>query len=72
MEFEGKLTITQALEALDGININITRPTLIKWCQEHGLGIQLGSPKGHWWVDMKKLKDFVTEGTCNNKEEGGG
>lgn len=68
MEFEGRLKVSQALEALDGVGINITRATLIDWCRKHKLGIQLGSPKGVWWVDMPKLKKFVTEGTHKTEQ----
>jgi hypothetical protein len=69
MEFQGKVKITAALDALARQGVDVGRATLIEWCRKHELGIQLG-PNGHWMVDVKKLHEFVTKGTYK-KEEGG-
>lgn len=71
MEFQGKIKVSEALEELARVGIDVTRATLIDWCKKHGLGIQLGSPKGPWWVDKQKLKEFMTKGTHDKKRKGG-
>ena len=62
--------MTQALDELATMGIDVGRATLIEWCQKHNLGIQLGSPNGHWMVDLQKLKEFVTKGTYKNNQKG--
>lgn len=63
MEMEGRVKLTEALDALAKMGVDVGRATLIDWCKKHGLGIQLGSPNGHWMVDTRKLKEFITKGT---------
>lgn len=72
MEFEGKLTITKAVEMLEAdFGLSITPQTLLGWCKRYKkdkLGIQLGTPKGQWWVDKENLIKFIKEGSYQKGE----
>ncbi len=54
------ISTTSALSMLDkSYGLVITRPTIIHWCRDHGVGRKIG---GHWYIDIAKLQTLV-EGT---------
>lgn len=48
-EIQNLVTMSDALAVLKH---GVTRPTLIKWCRDYHIGIQVGT---RWYVDLDKL-----------------
>ena len=46
---------------------NVTRPTVINWCRDYGIGYKIG---GRWQVDKVKLNKML-DGTYHFKNEYG-
>lgn len=55
-------TIAQALEEADRIGIEISKPTLIKWCKTKALGFQLGDVGGKWYIYPHKYMRYLNGG----------
>lgn len=43
----------------------VSRPTIIAWCREYGIGFKVG---GRWRVDGAKLNDLLKSGSCDGKD----
>jgi len=58
----GYINLTEALEIAKQYNVEVTRPTILKWCIENNCARQFGGIHSPWYIDEKKFKDFLSNG----------
>jgi len=56
---DGYWSIEQAIEYAGKYKVHISHPTMVNWCNKHGIGHQLGGKGGRWLIDPKKLKRLI-------------
>ena len=62
--------ISKAIVEAGKIGIDISLPTVIKWCANPPkLGFQLGGTGGKWFVDPKKFMNYVTTGKVKKETQ---
>lgn len=66
-EVPEKINATEAILLADREGVPLTRPTIIKYCTEHGIGYQLGGTQwGRWIIHTKKFIKFLDDGGVLN------
>lgn len=60
MQNKNLVGTTEALNITEQIFRRVTLPTMISWCQRYKLGLKIG---GQWFVDEKRLKEFLETGS---------
>jgi len=50
------------------IGIEVSKPTLIKWCKKMMLGFQLGGKHGKWFFFAEKYKRYLHGGKTETGE----
>jgi hypothetical protein len=58
---------TKAIEKAAVVGIEVSLPTLIKWCQEYKLGFQLGGKGGKWYILPEKYMKYIHSGKITNE-----
>ena len=61
-------SINQAIEKAAKLGIDVSSPTLIKWCREFNLGFQLGGIGGKWYVYPDKFMRYLDGGNPENQK----
>ena len=52
-------TLTKAIDKAAALGIEVSNPTLIKWCKMFDLGFQLGGSGGKWYVYPDKYLRYI-------------
>lgn len=63
--------ISKGIEEAKKLGIEISLPTVIKWCANPPyLGFQLGGPGGKWFVKPEKFMKYITSGVILEERHG--
>ena len=62
-------SITTALEEATKIGIELSRPTIIKWCRTMKIGFQLGGEGGKWYISPKKFMEYISNAKKQTDQE---
>jgi hypothetical protein len=60
-------TTAVAIEKAAEIGVEVSLPTLIKWCGQYNLGLQLGGKGGKWYVTPNKFMDYIHSGKITHE-----
>lgn len=55
-------TTTKAIEKAAEIGVEVSLPTLLKWCQLYRFGFQLGGKGGKWYIIPEKFTKYINSG----------
>jgi hypothetical protein len=61
-------TTTKAIEEAAALGIEVSLPTLIKWCELYHLGFQLGGKGGKWYVFPNRFNKYINSGLIDYAE----
>ena len=56
---EERWTTSKAIEKAAEIGVSLTAPTVIKLCQEHGIGYQMTGPHGTWQIRPEQFMKLI-------------
>ena len=60
-------SVAKAIKRAEALGIEVSRPTLVKWIQDHKLGFQLGKG-GKWYIYKDKFRKFLNGGKFEENE----
>ena len=62
MSFEQQeyISLTEAIEIAAEYNVEVSRPTILKWCKEKDFARQFSGSHSTWYIDEKKFREFLS------------